>query len=119
MLIGRDFMVRGHGERCKAPELLFASFSHYRLSWALGLRVHLIFLPVVEEQIMSEVSLYGHSPRAELGCGRSFPRSAKMAADVCLRVRGANNPKLRTACWPRSRICCAQRSMNSSGEHQT
>jgi hypothetical protein len=46
VLIGRDFMVRGHGERCKAPELLFASFSHYRLSWALGLRVHLIFLPV-------------------------------------------------------------------------
>jgi hypothetical protein len=120
VLIGRDFMVRGHGERCKAPEPLFASFSHYQA--VLGARSsspsHL-FARNVEEQIMSEVSLYGHSPRAELGCGRSCPRSAKMAADVCLRVRGANNPKLRTACWPRSRICCAQRSMNSSGEHQT
>ena len=40
-------MIRGHGERCKAAELLLSTvFPIIRLPWALGLRVHLIFLPV-------------------------------------------------------------------------
>jgi hypothetical protein len=30
LCIGWDFMVRGHGERCKAPELLFSQSSHYQ-----------------------------------------------------------------------------------------
>ena len=49
---------------------------------------------------MSEVSLLRSPPKGEvLERGlRSCPRMAKMAAEVCRSARGANSPKLRTAC---------------------
>jgi len=48
---------------------------------------------------MSEVSLHESAQRRGLGRGfRSCPRMTKMAAAVCPRERGANSPKLRTAC---------------------
>jgi len=66
-------MVRSHGERCKAAELLFSTvFPIIRLPWALVFESISSFARNVEERIMSEVSLYGHSPRAEFGMWPSF-----------------------------------------------
>ena len=63
-------------------------------------RIHFIPLPVWSRSGSCPKSRFPESAQGRgLGRGLRFcPRMAKMAAEVCRIPRGANSPKLRTAC---------------------